>query len=67
MDWNRGDIAVVDQDYDRSASDSLFYLLDFSDDTASGYLETKDRQHINYSCPLSRIRRVAKVIKFHTQ
>jgi hypothetical protein len=66
MDWQIGDIAVIDQDYDRSASDSLFYLLEFSNDTASGYLE-KDNQKIDYSCPISKIRRVAKVIKFHTQ
>ena len=62
MIFNIGDITVVDQDYDEFANKYLFYLTGFSNGKATGYLRTNSQEEIQYSCPLSKVTRVARVI-----
>jgi hypothetical protein len=67
MDWQVGDIAVVSQEYDRSANECLFYLTAISDDIAIGYLTTGGYtpENRDYSCPLSKIYRIARSVKIN--
>lgn len=66
MDWQIGDIATVDEGYDSNVQDCLFYLTDFSNDTAVGFLRNKKYEQIDYSCPLSKLNRIARVITWKT-
>jgi hypothetical protein len=70
MTWNIGDIAIVHAEHDPQAHEMLFYLLEISDDIASGYLipgGMHSDEHTPYSCPISKISRVARAILFQKQ
>jgi hypothetical protein len=63
--WNVGDIATVSDKYDATLDDFLFYVTSLTNDTASGYLVGSNRTRRNYSCPLSQMSRIARIIKWN--
>ena len=67
MDWSVGDIAVVRAEHDRVANNCLFYLTSISDDIATGYLTTGgwSPEERPYTCPLSQMDRIARVVKWN--